>query len=443
MNNIKLIEAKTVGVGGVAYIEFTDIPQTYTDLHIYLSVRASTNAELYATVNNSNSGYTNRQIQGNGATVSGGTYQTSRYFLGEANWSSFTSNTFSSQHLYFSNYTSSLNKSLSTESITENDATTTYSYLIGGIWSGSSAISSIKFTISSGTFDQHSTAYLYGVSNTTAGTNGAKAYGGYVTEDSNYFYHTFLSSGIFTPTQSLTADVLVIAGGGGSQNDKGGGGGAGGVSYLTGASLTTTSYVCTVGGGGGGNANGNNSVWNSSVTSNGGGKGGTDNGGGRNGSAGGSGGGASRNGTVGSANQGNTGGATGYGSNGGAGSEGTPTNNFSGGGGGGAGQVGQVPTGSTGGVGGNGLNTWSSWAYATNTGDQGYYAGGGGGQPYIATGSAFGAAGGLGGGGTGGNWYASNNQYGSGVSGFVGTGGGAGGGGASGGSGLIIVRYAK
>ena len=37
--NMKLIEAKTVGAGGIASIEFTSIPQTYTDLKILVSAK--------------------------------------------------------------------------------------------------------------------------------------------------------------------------------------------------------------------------------------------------------------------------------------------------------------------------------------------------------------------------------------------------------------------
>ena len=51
---------------------------------------------------------------------------------------------------------------------------------------------------------------------------GAKATGGTITTDGTYWFHTFTSSGTFTPTQSLTADMVVVAGGGG-----GGGGGRG------------------------------------------------------------------------------------------------------------------------------------------------------------------------------------------------------------------------
>jgi hypothetical protein len=73
--------------------------------------------------------------------------------------------------------------------------------------------------------------------------------------DGTYYYHMFPFTGTFTPTQSITADVLVIAGGGGGGGNWGGGGGAGGLLYFSSQSLTATGYTCTVGAGGtGGNA---------------------------------------------------------------------------------------------------------------------------------------------------------------------------------------------
>ena len=90
--------ASTTVSSSVSSVTFSSIPATYTDLSICLSVRSSTAAELYAQVNNSTSTiYQNRTIQGTGSSVSAANYQTAKYFLGEANWSTFTANTFSSQ----------------------------------------------------------------------------------------------------------------------------------------------------------------------------------------------------------------------------------------------------------------------------------------------------------------------------------------------------------
>jgi hypothetical protein len=102
-----------------------------------------------------------------------------------------------------------------------------------------------------------STFSLYGIASQEAA---AKATGGMVTSDANYYYHTFTASGTFTPKQSISADILVVAGGGSGGGGRAGGGGAGGLLVHTSQSLTATGYTCTVGAGASansGNVNGN------------------------------------------------------------------------------------------------------------------------------------------------------------------------------------------
>jgi hypothetical protein len=54
--------------------------------------------------------------------------------------------------------------------------------------------------------------------------------------DGTYWYHTFVSSGTFTPQKAISCDYLVVAGGGGGgQDDNGAGGGAGGLRCTVGA----------------------------------------------------------------------------------------------------------------------------------------------------------------------------------------------------------------
>ena len=445
-----------------ASVTFANIPQTgYTDLKVVASTRsAAANAvdALYGRFNSSSTGYTNRILYGETTGVGSFSPSISYAHLGYGVGGNGTANTFSNLEIYIPNYTSSNNKSVSVDAVTETNAANTQAGVQSfeaALWSNSAAITSITFTQESGNnFVANSTFSLYGLA--AVGTTpviAPKASGGSIYNDGTYWYHAFRSSGTFTPQTSLSCDVLVIAGGGGGGGfSKGGGGGAGGVSYLASSSLSAISYSCTVGGGGAGGANaskgasGSNSVFNS-ITSNGGGGAGVE--GDVNGITGGSGGAGARTGTAGSANQGNTGGATGYGNAGAAGTEGTGSPaTYGGGGGGGAGAAGSAALNGVGGTGGAGLNTWSSWASATSTGVSGYYAGGGGGQVYTVSTAASGA-GGAGGGGAGGNWNGS--VYGGGVSGTTNTGSGGGGGApgssyggtpaGAGGSGIVIVRY--
>jgi hypothetical protein len=315
---------------------------------------------------------------------------------------------------------------------------------IVGLWRGTTgsdtpAITSITLLSGGGNLLTGSTFTIYGIA---ASSVGAKATGGDIYSDSSYYYHVFDSNGTFTPTQSISADVLVVAGGGGGGSGGGGGGGAGGLLGYTAQSLTATGYSITVGAGGAGGtsnakgANGNNSQFAALTASvaGGGGSGyaGSGNsassGGSGGGGAGSSGGGASATGAAGTSGQGFAGGNGN--TDGGAG------------GGGGSGAIGTNGTNGVTGVGGNGgtgVSTYSSWLSATGIGSSGFIAGGGGGGGYASVGT-----GGAGGGANGGTVAAAT------TAGLIASGSGGGGGGAgsswagsAGGSGVVIVRYAK
>ena len=438
-NTFKKIQTVNVGSGGSATIEFTSIPQTYTDLKLVVSLRTN-NAGAEAVMiefNGSSANLSGRRIYGDGGSAASDTLTNIRFAV---NTAADTASVFSNGEFYIPNYTSANNKSVSVDGVNETNGTNAVQSLVAGLWSNTAAITSIKLLgNNSGSFVQYSTATLYGISNVPAAGN-AKATGGIITYDDTYVYHSFPWSGTFTPLSNLTADYLVVAGGGGAggaytdANVFGsGGGGAGGVRCTVGAtggggslesalSLTAnTGYTVTVGAGGAGagdNTNGtsgSNSVF-STITSTGGGR--SENAGGGNGASGGGGGsGAGGTGGAATSNQGYAGG------NGGGGTR-------SGGGGGGAGAAGAAASGSGAGGGGNGITTSISGTSTT-------YGGGGGGA---AGSSGSSANGGTGGGGNGGS---------SSTSGTANTGGGGGGkrtlggNGGTGGSGIVIVRYAR
>jgi hypothetical protein len=231
----------------------------------------------------------------------------------------------------------------------------------------------------------------------------------------------------------LTVDYLVVAGGaGGGAGNSGGGGGAGGYrTSIGGTSLSlalNTSFTVTVGAGGAIETNGANSVF-STITSSGGGKGGTN----ISGTTGGSAGGASGNpdGTT-AGTAGNSGGySPAEGTAGGSAFGASADRNA--GGGGGATSAGS--NGVTGAAGAGGAGTSNSISGSSVT-----YAGGGGGGTPSRTPAG---AGGAGGGGAGGS---STDAA---IAGTVNRGAGGGGGGdsvagkvgAAGGSGVVIARY--
>ena len=281
------------------------------------------------------------------------------------------------------------------------------------------------------------------------------ATGGTVTTSGDYKIHTFTGDGCFavqnagvgTPAGPSQVDYVVVAGGGGGGAVRGGGGGAGGfressgntgcytaspLATPTGLTITATTYPITVGAGGtappsySGETPGSNSIF-STITSTGGGKGGTHEGsqppGGPGGSAGGGGGSGSGYTPGGSGNtppvsppQGNNGGNAQL---------------RTGGGGGGATTAGAnaTPYPGNAGNGGNGATTSISASPTT-------YAGGGGGG--IESGTA--GSGGTGGGGDGGIGGTCS------TAGGTNTGGGGGGAkdnsvGSAGGKGIVIIRY--
>ena len=451
--NMEAIETVTVGATSVPNITFSNIPQTYTDLVIYFSLRnVNASVSCFISFNGNSANFTLRELVGSGSIVFSQSSSTNSFQPLATDGTNWTANTFGNGYIYIPNYTSNTNKSFSIDSVTENNSTTAYAGIIAGLWSNTSAITSITITAAlSGNFAQHTTATLYGI---TSAAVGAKATGGIIYQDADYFYHTFTQTGTFTPTQALTTDIMVVAGGGGSgyfSNSSVGGGGAGGFRVLTAqALLNGQAYTATVGAGGAGGtsgtsrgSNGVNSSFSGSsittITSTGGGGGAGTNSFGTSGAQnGGSGGGGSNSDqTAGTGNSGSY--SPAEGNNGGTGAG----NFYSSGGGGGAGGAGgNGPTsGSVGAPGGVGNSSYSSWGSATSTGQNSggtyYYAGGGGG------GGAGGGAGGLGGGGAGGSLS-------NGTNGTANTGGGAGGGqgsgtgvSATGGSGIVIIRYAK
>ena len=421
--NMVAIQTVTVGSGGASSIEFTNIPQTYTDLYLVTSLRTTATGQQYftLTINNDNGSnkYNQKTIRGDGSTVDVYYSGLNTFFYSQA-LDNNTSNTFNNSAFYIPNYTSSNKKSISFDGVGEDNATNTFMTLIASLYDSTSAITSLKLA-SGANFAQYSTATLYGV--TSAGY-GAKATGGIISQDANYYYHTFLASGTFTPTSSISADVLVVAGGGGGALDTAGGGGAGGLLGFTSQSLSATNYTITVGAGGAGRtstagfgSDGSNSQFGALTACVGGGGGApADN----NGRAGGSGGGAGGNNPVRS-------GGTATSGQGFAGGSGQTTNYPWGGGGGGAGEAGNTDGAQ---YGGDGVTTYSSWGLATTTGENVngtvWYAGGGVGATTLT------AEGGLGGGGTQGR-----------VNGLSATGGGGGASSGNGGSGVVIVRYAK
>jgi hypothetical protein len=444
----------------VSNIEFTSIPQGYTDLVIVANGNTDAATTTKLNVGNgsidTSSNYSWTVLSGTGSAANSYKESSVTFTQNEryANWdASSNANTI----LHIQNYS---NTATYKTWLTRGNNTTAGVDAIIGLWRSTAAINTIRISCTNAgrTFSAGATFSLYGIA--AEGTSPTpKATGGAIYSDSTYYYHVFGSTGTFTPLQSLSnVEYVVVAGGGGGGANAGSPGGAGGyrssvVGELSGGGASAqsrvsmnsgTAYTITVGGGGAGNS--------------------VDNGGRTRGSQGsgssiagtafttvsctGGGYGTSNgfptpadSGNGGSGGSGGAGAAYGGGDSSGAAGSGTTGEGYAGGsaaasglalaigGGGGAGAAGQSISQYDGnavyyaGNGGVGIQTVMATATGVG-GDSGYLAGGGIG------GDGTNGTRGLGGGGA------------SGQNGYSNSGGGAGDA-ANGGSGVVIIRYLK
>lgn len=411
-------------------VTFSGIPQTYTDLVLVGQYSFASTGIRYATVRVGNgtldtgSNYSETYLDTYyGTPNSGRNSSVAQALFSYSSSSGLSTSQFQVAIANFMNYSNTTTyKTIINRNMSANDMVSAYANL----WRSTSAINIIEVTAGGANFASGSTFNLYGIDAELSAQ--AKAYGGdTIVTDGTYWYHTFYSSGTFTPTAALTADYLVVAGGGGggySGNDRGaGGGGAGGYRTATSQALTAQAYTVTIGAGGAGGtnnptqgSNGTTSSFNSTSASGGGG-GGSSNTSIASGVAGGSGGGACNTGGTGtnaggSGNSGSYSPVEGY-----AGGSAIQNNGgYNGGGGGGSSAAGSAAsaydsTGTAGGAGTANSISGSSVTYAT----------GGRGAGATMTRAAVSGSANTGNGGEG---VAQNYTV------------------AAGGSGIVIVRYA-
>lgn len=170
-NTFISIATVTVGSGGAANVEFTSIPQTYTDLVVKWSARsASDTADQSMNVNSNTSSIWTAQLvrayDNNATGYEGYGNQTSNPRAGYNSKSSYTANTFGNGEVYMANYAGATNKSFFIDSVNENNSTAAYLMQFNvSRYASTSAITSIKFTPSSGNYAQYSTFTLYGIKN--------------------------------------------------------------------------------------------------------------------------------------------------------------------------------------------------------------------------------------------------------------------------------------
>jgi hypothetical protein len=163
----KLIQTVTVGGAGASTIEFTSIPQIYTDLKLVISSRAAgVNIDVQSI-----------SFNGGGVVITGSRYLDSNnsgsprqsalnYYQALSQPSTYTAGIFASSEIYIGNYSStSYPKSLSSDSVLETNAVGNYIGFTSGWWNSTSAITTLTIQNQNGNFVQYSSASLYGIKN--------------------------------------------------------------------------------------------------------------------------------------------------------------------------------------------------------------------------------------------------------------------------------------
>lgn len=167
--SMSVIEHIEVGSGGAASITFSSIPATYTDLYVVFSVRTSesaTDGGVNIIFNGDSTNRSRRVLYGTGSGQ--GTAADSTLSV-DITANTATSNTFANTGVYIANYRSSNAKSLSYDSVTENNATRAIQTITAGLWNDTSAITSLEIAGGAYTILEYSSATLFGI---TAGSDG-------------------------------------------------------------------------------------------------------------------------------------------------------------------------------------------------------------------------------------------------------------------------------
>lgn len=151
--SMKLIGTVTA-TSTVTSIVFSNIPQTGTDLLVLFQGRSSgtlLGGVTTATFQPNNADFSlSRLLQGNGASMSTSSAASLNGLNPDA---TTTANTFSNIKAYFPSYAGSAAKTMSMEMVTENNATTAFTRVVGSGTGLTDAITSIKIQAQTGSGD--------------------------------------------------------------------------------------------------------------------------------------------------------------------------------------------------------------------------------------------------------------------------------------------------
>jgi len=159
---VKLIQTTTL-TSSQDFVTLLNIPQSFTDLYIVISARTALSSPIQQTVFawfNNGSNLTHRILFGTGSTASSGASTDLIWFAPTA---AATANTFGNTTFYVPNYTSSSNKSVSIDSVIENNATASYQAIVAGLWSNTAAITQFNIYSAGQNFVAGTTVSIYGI----------------------------------------------------------------------------------------------------------------------------------------------------------------------------------------------------------------------------------------------------------------------------------------
>ena len=176
MATYTLIASSIATSGAVASVSFTGIPQTYTDLAVLASWRASSaggDNQLQMSINDTS--YANRPnvyLQADGSTI-GGSKGTAAWIVGGGNSNGSTADVFTPTLIYINSYSSTDKyKPILIDNFMSQAAAppSAYSYteaVAQNYENTSTTISSLYFRITNGAANlmQYTSFYLYGISN--------------------------------------------------------------------------------------------------------------------------------------------------------------------------------------------------------------------------------------------------------------------------------------
>lgn len=159
-----------------ASVTFSSIPSTYTDLVLRTNTRQDqsfTNAKLFGIYfNGDNSNlYSATVLNGTGSAASstrtdnpGSATQYDSIYVRGSDLSTDTSNTFASSEIYIPSYRIVQSRAASSFAATENNGTTAYISALAGLYTSTTAVTSIGIQAVA-TFVAGSSFYLYGIKN--------------------------------------------------------------------------------------------------------------------------------------------------------------------------------------------------------------------------------------------------------------------------------------